>query len=318
MSQPTTEKKIEYLMQDPTLAEGLIEEAVRRARLMALPEEELNRLCFAKFERRREDAERWRFYSQPNAAADFELLCKVDFWKGPEVAALLLGKDSYSVTWCQLMEFEEHDKQALADFQNLGITGVNLTHYLTKRYIDLTVMLERAEVFLPGTRNVDPVSVLTWARAKGVPIPAPLEAAFAGRKPRPVQALATALAPEQSRATPAPVVTDQTVAVEPAKVGPLPLTTGDIAFCFAGLRWNEQKWKKPLGDKPKWLLACIAIPAVRGVSESRWNPVLIGASLVRAGHTKPKSVRAKFQTQPLLKPWLDEWKTYEADNLPAD
>lgn len=106
---------------------------------------------------------------------------------------------------------------------------------------------------------------------------------------------------------------------EPAKTGPLPLTTGDIAFCFAGLRWGtEEKWKKPLGDKPKWLAACIVIPAVRGVSETRWSPVCIGAALVRDGHAKPNSVRAKFQTQPLLKPWLDEWKTYEADNLSAD
>ncbi len=107
--------------------------------------------------------------------------------------------------------------------------------------------------------------------------------------------------------------------VEPAKAGLLPLTTGDIAFCFAGLRWQtEEKWKRPLGNKPKWLAACIAIPGARGVSETRWNPVLIGASLVSAGYAKPKSVRAKFQTQPLLKPWLDEWKTYEADNLSAD
>lgn len=117
----------------------------------------------------------------------------------------------------------------------------------------------------------------------------------------------------------APVVaTGASGGVKPDKAGPLPLTTGDIAFCFAGLSWNEQEWKKPLGDKPKWLSACIAIPAVRGVSESRWNPVLIGASLVRVRHVKPKSVRAQFQTQPLLKPWLDEWKTYEADNLSAD
>lgn len=100
-----------------------------------------------------------------------------------------------------------------------------------------------------------------------------------------------------------------------ANAGPLPLTTGDIAFCFAGLRWDEQQWKKPLGDKPKWLAACIVIPGVRGVSETRWNPVCIGAALERGGHVKANSIRAKFQTKPLLMPWLDEWKTYEADYL---
>ena len=84
---------------------------------------------------------------------------------------------------------------------------------------------------------------------------------------------------------------------------------------FAGLRWKtETEWKKPLGDKPKWLAACLVIPGVRGVSERRWDPVCIGAALVDAGYAKLNSVRARFQKQPLLKPWLDEWKTYEADN----
>lgn len=103
--------------------------------------------------------------------------------------------------------------------------------------------------------------------------------------------------------------------MEPDKAGPAPLTTGNIAFCFAGLRWDEQKWKKPLGDKPKWLRVCIAIPGVRGVSETRWNPVFIGAALIREGHAKPHSVRAKFQAVHILQPWLETWKTYEADNF---
>ena len=104
-----------------------------------------------------------------------------------------------------------------------------------------------------------------------------------------------------------------------APAGPLPLTTGDIAFCFAGLRWKtEDEWKKPLGDKPKWLEACIVIPGRRGVSETRWNPVCIGAALARKGHAKTNSIRSRFQTKPLLIPWLDAWKTYEADNLDTD
>ena len=100
--------------------------------------------------------------------------------------------------------------------------------------------------------------------------------------------------------------------------GPLALTTGDIAFCFDGLRWSEQKWKKPLGDKPKWLQACVHTPGQRGVFETRWNPVAIGAALVKDGHTQPKSVRARFQTREPLKPWLEAWKTYEADHLATE
>jgi hypothetical protein len=118
---------------------------------------------------------------------------------------------------------------------------------------------------------------------------------------RPVQA-----APEARPAT----------ASEPGVVsGSLPLTTGDIAFSFDGIRWSEQEWKKPLGDKPKWLAACVAIPGQRGVSETRWNPVQIAAALVKDGHSKANSVRARFQTKPPLAPWLDAWKTYEAEYL---
>lgn len=114
---------------------------------------------------------------------------------------------------------------------------------------------------------------------------------------------------EPKSAAPAPVV------AESASNGPLPLTTGDIAFCFDGIRWNEQQWRKPLGDKPKWLQSCVAIPGQRGVSETRWNPVLIAAALLHDGHAQARSIRAKFQTKPQLKDWLEAWKTYEADNF---
>lgn len=100
---------------------------------------------------------------------------------------------------------------------------------------------------------------------------------------------------------------------------PIPLFTGDIAHSFVGLRWiTEDAWKKPLGDKPKWLAACVVVPGSRGVRETSWNPVLIGAALVDKGHVKQNSVRARFQTMPLLQPWLEAWKTYEADNFETD
>ncbi len=102
-------------------------------------------------------------------------------------------------------------------------------------------------------------------------------------------------------------------AVQPPENEPLPLTTRDMAFAFAGLRYSEERWKKPLGDQPKWLKSCVAIPGRRAGVATHWNPVLIGGALVHAGHVTARSVRAKFQTLPLLKPWLDEWKTYEAE-----
>ncbi|AFU46493.1 hypothetical protein C380_13970 [Acidovorax sp. KKS102] len=120
--------------------------------------------------------------------------------------------------------------------------------------------------------------------------------------------------PQAAPAAPAPEKCS-TPAAEGASSAPLALTTGDIAFSFDGMRWNEKEWRKPLGDKPKWLQSCVVIPGQRGVRETRWNPVLIAAALVHNGHVPIRQVRARFQTRPLLLPWLDVWKTYEADNF---
>lgn len=121
-------------------------------------------------------------------------------------------------------------------------------------------------------------------------------------------------APTQSAATPAPVVADS--ASNAPLDAPQPVTTGDVAHAFDGLRrWNEKAWKDTLGSPPKWLEACIALRGERGKRETRWNPVLIGAALVHNGHAKANSIRARFQTKPQLQDWLEAWKTYEADNF---
>jgi hypothetical protein len=102
------------------------------------------------------------------------------------------------------------------------------------------------------------------------------------------------------------------------EAGPSPLTTADIAFCFAGLRGNtEEEWKILIGKGRGWIEKCLVQPGTRGRGGARklWNPVFIGAALVHNGHAKPNNVRAKFQTINLLKPWLESWKTYEADNF---
>ncbi len=96
---------------------------------------------------------------------------------------------------------------------------------------------------------------------------------------------------------------------------PTGLSTSDIAYCFSGLQWNETDWKKNLGKKPKWLASCISVPGAQGEREISWNPILVGGVLVHTSRAKQNSVRAKFQTVPLLRPWLDEWKTFEADNF---
>lgn len=121
--------------------------------------------------------------------------------------------------------------------------------------------------------------------------------------------------PVADTATPAPVVA---ALVELDKAGPVPVTTRAMADSFAGLHWNAEEWIKKLGDKPVWVDNCIAVRRGRGEGMRQWNPVQIGAYLVRMEHANANSVRARFQTQPALIPWLDEWKTYEADNHSTD
>ena len=113
--------------------------------------------------------------------------------------------------------------------------------------------------------------------------------------------------------------TEPALVVQSSTIEPPPLTTGDVAFCFAGLYWDtEVEWKDALGKQRKWLENCVVVHAQgrgQGMAPKLWNPVLIGAVLARYKHVKVNSVRAKFQTKDLLRPWLDAWKTYEADNF---
>ena len=129
-----------------------------------------------------------------------------------------------------------------------------------------------------------------------------------------IERLTLALKKDDTQAQAVPVEAGAVVEVPASE--PLPLTTGDVAHAFDGFHgWSEKQWKKPLGDKPKWLKACIAIPGRQGGPETRWNPVFIAAALVRDGHATARNMRGRFQKKGQLIPWLDAWKTYEADNL---
>ena len=113
---------------------------------------------------------------------------------------------------------------------------------------------------------------------------------------------------------------EQRVHAQPPKSAthPEPLTTGHIANCFAGLGWDERGWRKPLGDKPKWLQSCIKVEGRQGVRETAWNPVCIGAALHHQKGVAIRTVRARFQSHHLLKPWLESWQDYEAENFASD
>jgi hypothetical protein len=93
------------------------------------------------------------------------------------------------------------------------------------------------------------------------------------------------------------------------------LTTSEIAECFDGLHLQATEWKDLLGRNRKWLNEALAVSGQRGIREKQWNPVLLGGALVSKRYAKPNSVRARFQTRDSLRPFLDDWKTYEADHF---
>lgn len=109
---------------------------------------------------------------------------------------------------------------------------------------------------------------------------------------------------------------DPLVPVSPAPKGPEPITSREIAHSFDGLKWRSpEEWMKPLGYPPKWLATCKAVPGQQGISQTLWNPVLIGAQLIRRDEARVKDVKRRFQTKFCLKSWEETWNDYEADNF---
>lgn len=112
---------------------------------------------------------------------------------------------------------------------------------------------------------------------------------------------------------------DVPAVLEPANAQPRCLRTTDMAWCFAGLNgWDEDRWKKRLGDPPKWLETCREEQGSRGGRQNLWNPLLIGAALTGRNLVEWKSVRAKFQSNLQLKDWKSIWDEYERDNHEVD
>lgn len=117
-------------------------------------------------------------------------------------------------------------------------------------------------------------------------------------------------APAQTPATPAPGMA--------ASNGPAPLTTNEIANCFAGLRgWDVERWTNELGSPDGWLKGCQHRPGTRGRGghQSTWFPVLIGAALVERFDVPAKSVSAIFKRTEPLAQWRDSWEPNDPDSF---
>ena len=224
-------EKVAYLMQlnapSHSLAAGLRywsspETQARKSRLLTLPENEIDQLCLSEFHAKREQIEQWRFYSQPNAQANFQRFEKLDYWCPDEAVALLLGRNPDLVSWGTLKNFQNDDEAAEAALSNLGVHTANLFtgRYLVSQYLDLALMVSRAKVFINGNLRIDPVSLLNWATQNATPVPAPLKAVLQGREAQQVQALSNPIAiadnsniPQAAQTLPADTATAPVVEV---------------------------------------------------------------------------------------------------------
>src|SRR5207253_1130358 len=87
-----------------------------------------------------------------------------------------------------------------------------------------------------------------------------------------------------------------------------PLTSPEVAQAFAELRgWTQEVWAGKCGAPPDWLLATRKTAGQRGVIAATWDPVLIANALVSRRDVTTREMRSRFQSEPLLQPWLHLW-----------
>lgn len=194
----------------------------KRQKLEALPPAEIDLLFALARNAELKKTELQRLYNQPRAQADFPQWAKLPRWTVDETVALLFGKNPGLVNERYLEQFKYDDELAALERGRLGIGSLDATvkRSFSRQYKDLVTLVTRSEIFLPGTQFVDPVSVVSWARGNNIPIPAQLEAVFAGKNARTVTWMTTAAEPPE--VTPSPA---STIALEPQA---MPVVAGKL------------------------------------------------------------------------------------------
>lgn len=130
-----------------------------------------------------------------------------------------------------------------------------------------------------------------------------------------------------SPATPPPKVTESASdAVEHAKAAPRNnrLTTKEIAAVFEGVNgWNATRWRKNLSAS-QWLHRARIASGAAGGASATWDPL----KLAQLMHGKTKGHKAKeqivkafqsrFNRNPVLLPWRDDFNEYFATHCTTD
>ena len=100
---------------------------------------------------------------------------------------------------------------------------------------------------------------------------------------------------------------DQIEPTTKMKADELGLTKGAVISAFEGLYFDRDKWRKYLGDPPKWLAECRVAKGNKSTSAT-WNPVLIAAALFDK-RIKINQLDAVFVH---MKDWADKWRETSA------
>jgi len=99
--------------------------------------------------------------------------------------------------------------------------------------------------------------------------------------------------------------------------GLAPLTTSQIAGCFAGFHgWDVERWASNLQSPALWLKGCRHQAGRQGrpFVESTWWPVQIARALDAKHPNIRRKLHARFKSQVPLKPWIESLEI----NLPSD
>lgn len=98
------------------------------------------------------------------------------------------------------------------------------------------------------------------------------------------------------------------------------LDTGEVAFVFRDIRWDQCHWTTNLQDPPQWLREHKLVSGSRGGtshSKSRWDPLGIAKAVVSRAKSQEEQFKfrgelsERFARERLLKPILAEWLEHD-------
>jgi len=110
---------------------------------------------------------------------------------------------------------------------------------------------------------------------------------------------------------------DTRTATEPSAIAeqdkPAPLGTPAMADALDGIAGKDAaKWRRTLGEPPKWMVTARVEAGMRGTRPATWNPVLLVAVMLERTMANEGQARQLFRTRPELAAWAEVWRERES------